>query len=97
MNNSPLPDDAGATTSPEPETTTPARPRAYLIEFKNVWQTIRFVVIAPDVWQAMTTAEQEIERAYGASEYVYRVILVKEIDAQVLVAPGVALEDINQP
>jgi hypothetical protein len=74
------------------ESAAPARPRAFLIEFKNVWQTVRFVVIATDVWQAMTTAEQEVERAFGASEYVYRPVLVKEIDAQVLCAPGIVFE-----
>lgn len=98
MNNQPLPDDASdemradATTSSETEPTSPARSRAFLIEFKNVWQTTRFVVIAPDVWQAMTAAEQEVERAFGASEYVYRPVLVKEIDALVLRAPGAVLE-----
>ncbi len=74
------------------ESAAPALPRAFLIEFKNVWQTVRFVVIAPDVWQAMTTAEREIERAHAASEYVYRPVVIKEIDAQVLRAPGVVFE-----
>jgi len=92
VNNQPLPDDVGASASPALENLTPARPRGFLIEFKNVWQTVRFVVVAPDVWQAMTTAAQEIERAFGASEYVYRPVVIKEIDAQVLRAPGVVLE-----
>lgn len=85
-------DNAAMDHSPSHERAEHALPRAFLIEFKNVWQTVRFVVIAPDVWQAMTAAEQEIERSFAASEYAYRPILVKEIDAQVLRAPGVVFE-----
>ncbi len=56
--------------------------RAFAMEFKNSFGSIRFVVIAPDIWTAMSLAEKQVEESQP--EYPYRLVGAKEIEGTVL-------------
>lgn len=68
------------------ETSTNAQslePYAFALEFRNVFGVKRFVVLALDIWRAMSHAEKHLAET-STNEYPYRLVAAKEIDGAVL-------------
>ncbi len=61
---------------------------AFALEFRNVFGVKRFVVLAPDIWRAMSHAEKLLAET-STNEYPYRLVNAKEIDGAVLDAANV--------
>lgn len=97
MSNQPLHDDAGVPAFPsEPKETFPPRPRGYIVVFKNVFGEIRYIVIAPDGWSAISEAEKRLNREHNADEYPYRLALVRELEGTVLRTAGLQIPDASE-
>lgn len=82
--------------SSENENPTAARPRAYVVKFKNAWEEIAYIVLAPDAWIAISAAERALTAAHNASEYPYRMVFAREIEGTVVRAPGLHILDASE-
>ena len=60
---------------------------AFALEFRNVFGVKRFVVLALDIWSAMSHAEKHLAET-SSNEYPYRLVNAKELDGAVLQADG---------
>lgn len=73
----------------------PARAQhAFAMEFRNAFGAQRLVVIASDIWEAMSRGDAYITEKFG-SNYPYRLVSAKELDGAVLPA-GDAIHEVGQ-
>lgn len=61
--------------------------RAFALEFRNIFGTQRLVVIASDIWVAMSAGDKHIQETF-VTDHPFRLTASKEIDGTVLHATG---------